>query len=350
MRTAGYFTVALVVLASLLGTITHAAPTRIVERTGQNVQRLVAYFVYYHVNENSGPYTPLLPIIQDNSEITTLILGFVDLQTSGPANLTIGGVPPTNSTFLGPLWSEVSQIQKAGVPVTASFGGYLSNDFILLQQDFNKWYPVLKNFITKYALSGLDLDVEPGPDGTTTPSLASVVQLIKQLNSDFGDGFIITLAPVASDLQQDKPGFSGFNYKTLDNQCVTSSGKKIVNWYNAQFYGDDGKICNEPAQYESIISNGWDPERVIMLVPGGDSDAGADDYCSLASVESTATTLAKKYSNFGGMGESGIWVVVSDADTYGSGGYDWTMAGTSENPSIGRAAWFQGIGNAMSSA
>lgn len=76
----------------------------------------------------------------------------------------------------------------------------------------------------------MDLDVEQ-----STP-LSVITNLITQLKADFGDDFIITLAPVATALT-DGSNLSGFDYITLEQ----TMGSQIA-WYNAQFYSGESSV------------------------------------------------------------------------------------------------------------
>jgi hypothetical protein len=94
----------------------------------------------------------------------------------------------------------------------------------------------------------MDLDVEQA-----TP-MSDIEHLITQLKADFGDDFIITLAPVASALLEGS-NLSGFDYGALDK----AMGAQIA-WYNAQFYSGFGSIFPD-GQYIAIIDLGYDPNR-----------------------------------------------------------------------------------------
>lgn len=81
-----------------------------------------------------------------------------------------------------------------------------------------------------HKIEGLDLDIEE-----RTP-LSCPLNLLRRLNSDFGPNFILTMAPVASDLTPRQVGLGGFSYRELDSQATASNkpNGKLVNWYNAQ--------------------------------------------------------------------------------------------------------------------
>ena len=176
--------------------------------------RLTAYAAYFHENQNEGPYTALLPILQNNSGITDVVLFVCDLHEDEP-HLTVGGEAPDNTTFLGPLWDEVNTLQAGGINVLAGFGGYGANNWLLLQDDFDFYYPKLRSFLQTYNLHGIDLDIEPSLNTLSIyASGESVVKLLKQLRKDFGPNFLITMAPVAQDLTSNPPYFSGIGLQT----------------------------------------------------------------------------------------------------------------------------------------
>lgn len=289
------------------------------------VPRVVTYFAYFHLDQNTGPYTPLLPVLTDHSGITDVLLFVCDLHDNAPY-LTVGGEAPTNTTFLGPLWSEVKQVQDGGINVLASFGGYGSNTFLLLEQNFTYYYPILHDFLHTYNLSGVDFDIEPSLNTLSTyASGQSILKLVQQIRSDFGPDFLISMAPVALDLTDDPAMFSGIDYTIFDQLAVDSQGNKIIDWYNAQFYSGFGD-CNSTDLYVQIVQNGFDPSRVVMLCPADANDA--QPWYPVGTVEQTASALAQNYSNFGGVG-----------------GYEYLYAGTSDN--ITRIQWYQDVASAV---
>lgn len=107
------------------------------------------------------------------------------------------------------------------------------------------------------------------------------------------------MAPVASALTSPNGGdLSGFSYFDLDDQAVASDGTKLVSWYNGQFYSGFGSPAST-STYDSIISAGWDPARVVMGVL--DSPTDGSGYVSTATIESAASNLKSKYPSFGGV-------------------------------------------------
>ena len=93
--------------------------------------------------------------------------------------------------------------------------------------NFEVYYDLLYKLLNeKRYIKGIDLDIEEGV------KLEDVKMLIKRLNKDFGNDFIITLAPVASSMMYDMPGMGDFVYKELH----TSSEGELISWYNVQCY------------------------------------------------------------------------------------------------------------------
>ncbi|KMU83223.1 hypothetical protein CIHG_01005 [Coccidioides immitis H538.4] len=82
-------------------------------------------------------------------------------------------------------------------------------------------------------------------------SLDGIIRLIDRLKSDFGDEFIITLAPVATAMVHGLRHLSGFDYRALE----TARGSKI-SWYNVQFYNGWGQCCMRASTIPSYIKAG----------------------------------------------------------------------------------------------
>lgn len=158
---------------------------------------------------------------------------------------------------------------------------------------FDGYYGPLRDLIKEYSLDGFDLDIEEQADITI------VLKLINSLRTDFGSSFLITMAPVASALASPTGGdLSGFSYFDLDSQAVSSTGEKLVSFYNGQFYSGFGSPATT-STYDKIVSAGWDPERVVMGVIDASNDGSG--FVKLSTVQSTITSLRAKYPTFGGV-------------------------------------------------
>jgi hypothetical protein len=166
-------------------------------------------------------------------------------------------------------------------------GGAAQGSYALLFAQRSVYYPILRDTLARYHLNGIDLDVEE------PVTLANIEWLIAQLRHDFGAAFLITLSPVATDLNGGG-GLSGFSYPQL---YASSVGPDIA-WFNTQFYSGFGSLAS-PSDYESIIAYGFPPDKVVagML----DSPNDGSGYVPVATVAQTVHTLAQLYPTFGGV-------------------------------------------------
>ena len=121
------------------------------------------------------------------------------------------------------VWEELQKLYYQGVTITAMVGG-AGGAYQTLFSDFDTYYPLLKNFLkSKNYISGIDLDIEE------SVSLYNVKKLINTLIQDFGEDFIITMAPVATTLMNDSTSIAGFSYKELYD---SPEGKHIVHIFS----------------------------------------------------------------------------------------------------------------------
>ncbi|KAJ7502988.1 endo-beta-N-acetylglucosaminidase [Mycena galericulata] len=250
--------------------------------------------VYYQTQYDSsqpanspyGHYISPLPLL---TLVTHLFLAAFHIDSDKSVHLNDN--PPTAPMFTQ-MWTELGEMQASGIKVIGMLGGAAAGTYTLLTPDnFDTYYPPLANYISEFHLDGMDLDVEQ-----STP-ISVIENLITQLKADFGDDFIITLAPVASALM-DGSNLSGFDYVTLDQ----TMGSQIA-WYNAQFYSGFGSLFPD-TQYIDIVNDfgdsGLDPNRLVASVLT--SPANGDGYISLNEVVSSAQSLSAMYGfNFGGI-------------------------------------------------
>lgn len=193
-----------------------------------------------------------------------------------------------------------------------------------MPKQFEAYYLPLADMIRRYALQGLDLDIE---EPTPLPLVRS---LISRLKTDFGTSFIITLAPVAPGLIAAKPyltsltrrllhkdltgaselvkalvkpellhgrrSLSGFNHFHLE----ASEEGRLVEWYNVQFYCGWGDASNT-AGIDSMVESGWDPKRLVLGVLT--SPQCGHGFVSTPALKNTVQELKGKYgaNGFGGV-------------------------------------------------
>ena len=255
---------------------------------GNIVPRIVCYQQTYFP-DNGSQYVSMLPLLTNNSGVTHVILAAIHINGE-PGNLTLNDDPPDHSRF-APLWAEVRVLQTSGVKVMGLLGGAARGSYERLdgtESDFEAYYIPLRDLIRRHSLDGLDLDVEE------EMSLQGAIRLIDRLKLDFGEDFIVTLAPVATALVPGLKHLSGFDYMALELE----RGSKI-SWYNTQFYNGWG-LMDSPAAYDLITAQGWLPEKVVVGQLTNPSN-GSQGYIPLETTSAVLGMLVLKYPNFGGV-------------------------------------------------
>jgi ankyrin repeat protein/chitinase len=245
--------------------------------------RIVCYHQTHHLQ--NGDFVSLLPLITEATGATHVILAAIHLD-EGPGNIHLNDDRPSDPKFAA-LWKEVLALQNTGIKVLGMLGGASAGSFMRLNSlEFEAYYTPLKDMITAHSLDGLDLDVEE------EMPLDGIIQLIDRLKNDFGDDFLITLAPIAAALYGSE-NLSGFDYRSLE----AARGDKIA-WYNAQFYCGWGSM-EDTEHYDAIIKRGWPASKVVVgLVTNPANGIG---WVSQGVLETTLTELKKKYPDFGGV-------------------------------------------------
>ncbi|KAH8831537.1 endo-beta-N-acetylglucosaminidase [Flagelloscypha sp. PMI_526] len=228
--------------------------------------------VMYYQTQKQGRYISPLPLI---GYITHLLLAAFHLNMGnvGPDIVHLNDFMPAAS-YYDPMWPDIATMQANGIKIIGMLGGAAPGTYECLVDDlFDTYYPPLRDVIRDYKLDGMDLDVEQW----VSPEV--ITKLILQLKADFGDDFIITLAPVASALTRGG-NLSGFDYIDLEHNLG-----QHIDWYNAQFYSGFG----------------IDPDRIVALVLTNPANGGG--YISEASVVESIGNLMEKYgTNWGGVG------------------------------------------------
>ncbi|ESZ94156.1 hypothetical protein SBOR_5434 [Sclerotinia borealis F-4128] len=265
--------------------------------------RLAVYVQTYHDEHNKDMNLSILPLLDANIQPTHVILAALHVMAT-PGLIHLNDDPP-NAQMYDELWSQVQALQTAGIKVSCMMGGAAPgtwDSFVGSDTEFHQYYdPLLNNFIKKYNLDGIDIDVEQFVD------LTVALRFIKQLYNDMGPDFVITMAPVASALSFGG-SLSGFSYADLDAQARDSiTGAPMITFFNAQFTNGWGYAGNTN-DYDAIINAGWDPSRVVMLVSAATNDASG--WVPISTLQKTIRSLRNKYPNFGGVNGIAITITI----------------------------------------
>lgn len=290
-------------------------------KRADSVPRLLQYVQTFHPQNNDDGHLSLLPLLSKQTRVSHVILAA--LHINGPnGDITLNDNNP-NSTTYQKTWKEAATIQQAGVKVLVMMGGAAQGSYagrLCSKSDSSvqdAYYLPLVSTLKYHKVDGLDLDIEE------TVPLACPQNLVRRIRQDFGSDFIITMAPVASDLTtKGASALGGFSYSAFES----SSAGPLVNWYNGQYYSGFVRGSLE-SSYQSAINNGYAPSRVVMGVL--DSAKDGSGFVSLSSVKGAITNLKEDYANFGGVD-----------------GWEYFDAGSSDGLSK-PWQWTKQIGNAL---
>ncbi|MCQ4079277.1 glycosyl hydrolase family 18 protein [Streptomyces sp. RB6PN25] len=277
--------------ASAASARTHAAPAI------SPSQHVVAYYQTQYDNGSYVSPTSLSGIATD------IDVAAFHLDSDGTVHLNDD--PPSAAKF-APMWSDLAALQQSGVHVEAMLGGAAQGTYANLHNDFNTYYPLLRDTLKTYHFDGVDLDIEE------TFSLADTEHLITQLRADFGNGFIITMAPVATDLSGGSTFSGGFDYRTLESDMGSQ-----INWYNAQFYCGWGDLSST-TDYDSVVANGFSPSRVVTGAVT--NSANCSGYVDPTTLADTVRSLVGEHPDFAGVAG---WEYFNAVGVNGGGPASW---------------------------
>jgi len=257
----------------------------------QTSPRLVLYYQTQYVggsgDDDPGTYVSPLPLADHGA--THVYVAAIHL------NDVVGPYPPVTLNDHAPdhprydrMWADLATLQKQGVRVLGMVGGAAPGTFDRLDHDFETYYPLLRDTISRYHLDGVDLDVEQ------PMSQEGVQRLIDALRADFGPDFLITLAPVAPALRGGD-NLSGFDYDEL----YAARGDDIA-WFNTQFYCGWG-LLDDTEDYDRIIRHGVvPPSKVVAGTLTNPANCGSG-YVDLPVLTRTIRDLKAAYPDFGGI-------------------------------------------------
>ena len=245
--------------------------------------RVLAFYqtIYETGSDGVRRYVDPKPLVGSATDVN---VGAIHLNSD--ASLTVNDIPADHDE-LGVMWDDLHTMQDQGVTVSAFLGGAAPGTYRYLHEDFDRYYPVLRDFLRTYGLDGVDLDIEE------TFSLDDTIRLIDTLRADFGADFVVTLTPVATDMAGRTSFSGGFSYAELEQRA----GDRI-DWYNTQFYCGWGDLSSTTV-YDQILANGFTPDRVVAGTVTNPGNCGGD--VDSPTFDATVGQLAAAHPNFGGV-------------------------------------------------
>ena len=152
------------------------------------------------------------------------------------------------------VWKTINKAYLKGKTIVAMIGG-AGGGYSSLFSDFEVYYKLLYDFLKdKSYITGIDIDVEEICD------INNIKKLINRITNDFGENYIISVAPVQSSLSNDVPGMGGFCYKDL----IKSKEGSYIDYINCQAYND--YTLNA---LDAIINNSYKVENIVMGMISG---------------------------------------------------------------------------------
>ncbi|WP_016907634.1 glycosyl hydrolase family 18 protein [Streptomyces xiaopingdaonensis] len=239
--------------------------------------------VYYQTQFDGDTLISPKELTNHDAGATDVIVGAVHLTDDDKARLNDD---PHDAGRFDDMWSDLADVQSEGVHVLGMVGGAAQGSFTNLENDFDAYYPKLKEVVEAHGLDGLDLDVEEEID------LSTITRLIDTLRADFGDDFLITLAPVATALKGGG-NLSGFGYDRLYEERGDA-----IDWFNTQFYCGWGSL-QDTSGYDDIVDHGVVPAEKVVAGTVTNS-AYCDGHVPFDRLTGTLSELAAKYPDFGG--------------------------------------------------
>ncbi|MCP2259190.1 Chitinase [Streptoalloteichus tenebrarius] len=289
-------------------------------------RKMILYYQTQFV-EKDGKRTLVSPmdLVTHDAGVTDINVGAIHLnrpkKKEDPVFVTVNDTVPADAK-LKPLWDELKKLREKKdkrIAVHAFIGGDAKGTFTLLEEDFEKAYAPLRKFLQDYKMDGADLDIEKeGVEDMKNPT-ATVTKVIDALRKDFGEKFVISMAPGASELTQDVGAMSGVKYKEL----YRTRGSKI-NRFHAQFYCTWGDMSTKKGYLDVVKGSGIPAEKIVAGVVTNNKHCG--DYIKLATLKSVLQDLKKDCPGFGGV--FGWEYHLSGEDEQGAGykGNPWKWA------------------------
>lgn len=232
--------------------------------------------IYYYQT-----FVDMTPIIESkyvtNIHISSTHFGY-ETENNKPY-IHINDVTPDNKV-LDKMWNQAEECSKTK-KIILMIGG-AGGAFQVLFNNFETFYPKLYYTLKQRPfISGVDLDVEENVN------IEDIKMLINKIKKDFGNDFIISMAPVQYAMENNSPGLGGFSYQELYN----SKEGKLIDYFNVQAYSDYSFNS-----YEKIINNGYPPNKIVFGMLS--SEFNKDTFTNALE---TIKDIKNKYNDFGGV-------------------------------------------------
>ncbi|OAB27089.1 carbohydrate-binding protein [Paenibacillus macquariensis subsp. defensor] len=225
------------------------------------------------------------------SQYDIIVLSFADMDATKPGGVTFN-VDSKLSTALGGytnanLISDIQAKRAQGKKVILSIGGAEGNiNLGSASPNVSNFVTSMSGLITQFGLDGIDIDLESGMN------VANLTTAVRQIQQQFGSGFILTMAPQTIDMQS-----ASTSYMQLYNNLKDITTVVNIQYYNSGcMLGRDGQCYSQGTiNFLTALSDltlQWiAPSQLGLGVPAVTSAAGGG-YVTPSVVNNALNCLA----------------------------------------------------------
>ena len=261
----------------------------------------------YWQNFNNGAAVQRISDVQAQYDV--IAVAFADADASRPGAITFT-VDPALNYSAADFKADVAAKKAAGKKVILSVGGQNGTISVADATAAANFAGSALSVLREYGFDGIDIDLENGVNAQY------MGQALRSLQSQFGAGLIIAMAPQTIDMQS-----TSFEYFKL-----AIAIKDILTVVNVQYYnsgsmnGCDGQVYSQgtvdfiTAQACIMLQNGLRPDQVGLGLPASSRAAGSG-YVSPTIVNNALDCLTRG-TNCGNFKPSTTWPTLRGAMTW----------------------------------
>ncbi|MFB6719905.1 chitinase [Kribbella sp. NPDC056345] len=240
-----------------------------------------------------------------------IAVAFADADAARPGGITFTlDSAGLNGYTVAQFKSDIAAKKAAGKKVILSVGGERGTISVGNATAAANFASTALTVLREYGFDGIDIDLENGVNAQY------MGQALRSLQSQFGSGLIITMAPQTIDMQATtfeyfKLALAIKDILTIVNVQYYNSG--AMNGCNGQVYSQ-GSVDFITAQACIMLQNGLRPDQVGLGLPASPRGAGSG-YVSPTIVNNALDCLARG-TNCGSFKPSTTWPTLRGAMTW----------------------------------
>lgn len=266
----------------------------------------------YWQNFDNGATLQRISDVQSQYDLIAVAFADTDPSRQGAISFTLD---PTLASRLGgytaaQFKADIAAKKNAGKKVILSVGGEKGTITVNNSASATAFADTALAVLREYGFDGIDIDLENGVSSTY------MGQALRSLQSRFGAGMIIAMAPQTIDMQSTSQEYFklALNIKdilTVVNTQYYNSGS--MNGCNGQVYSQ-GSVDFITAQACIMLQNGLRPDQVGLGLPASTRGAGSG-YVSPTIVKNALDCLTRG-TNCGSFKPTSTWPTLRGAMTW----------------------------------